>query len=380
MLAPWVIDEMKEADLHDKRLDKRLNRILSDLAEHPTASIPAACGGNAETVAAYRFFDKDKVDPQDILDPHFTRTRQRIAAQKVAIFVPDTTEIDLTRPQQQVVGTGPLDDGSRRGVLLHPIGAFSEDATPLGTIWTAMGTRTDADASQPKRDYKKLPIEEKESYRWLESLRRVRAVAEDVPGTQCILVADSESDIYEVLAEPRGSAHPIDWIIRACQDRATVPAEEETAGPLRAAVSGTEVLFTQEITVRAHRPKTACEERKRRGVLPSAQVGLSCGSAAVRARGSGTELRGGGGGRGVARADGVSSGSELPGPGLRGDLRAVGVEVGVRGRASNRPAEATATSGGDDSSDRPTGRLRQQAAAQGPTGPANTVAGDAADI
>ena len=264
MLAPWVIDEMKGADLHDKRLNLRLNRVLSDLAEHPTASIPAACGGHAETAAAYRFFDNDKVDPRDFLDPHFARTRERIAAQKVAIFVPDTTELDLTRPQQQVNGTGPLDDGSRRGALLHPIGTFSEDATPLGTIGTEMWTRTDADPSQPKLDYKKIPIEEKESYRWLDKSARVRDVAEEVPGTQCILVADSESDIYEVLAEPRGSAHPIDWIIRACQDRATVPAEDETAGPIRAAGSGTEVLFTQEITVRAHRPKTACEERKRR--------------------------------------------------------------------------------------------------------------------
>jgi hypothetical protein len=264
MLAPWVIEEMKEADLHDRRLNRRLDRILSDLAEHPTASIPAACGGKAEVTAAYRFFDNDRVDPQEILDPHAAKTRQRIAAQTVAIFVPDTTEIDLTRPQQQVVGTGPLDDGPRRGVLLHPIGAFSTDGTPLGTVWTRMWARPDAGPPESKRDRKRIPIEEKESYRWLESLRRVREVAQEVPGTRCILVADSESDIYEVLAEPRGATQQVDWIIRACHDRATVPAEDETAGQLRAAVSGTEPLFTQEIKVRAHQPKTACEERRRR--------------------------------------------------------------------------------------------------------------------
>jgi hypothetical protein len=83
---------------------------------------------------------------------------------------------------------------------------------------------------------RRIPIEAKESYRWLESLRRVREVAQEVPGTRCILVADSESDIYEVLAEPRGATRQVDWIIRACHDRATVPAEDETAGQLRAAV------------------------------------------------------------------------------------------------------------------------------------------------
>jgi hypothetical protein len=275
---------MKDADLHDQRLNKRLNRILSDLAEHPTASIPAACRGKTEVTAAYRFFDNDRVAPQAILEPHAAKTRERIAAQKVAIFVPDTTEIDLTRPQKQVVGSGPLDDGSRRGVLLHLIEALSTDGTPLGTVWSQMWARTDADASESKRDRKQIPIEQKESYRWLESLRQVRDVAEECPGTQCIFVADSESDIYEVLAEPRGSARPIDWIIRACQDRATEPAEEETAGQLRATVSKTDLLFTQEITVRAHQPKTACEERKRR-------KGRRARKAVVEVRAAEVELR-----------------------------------------------------------------------------------------
>ena len=57
MLAPWAHEEMKTADLKDKRLNARLVQVLSDLGERPTASIPAACGGHKESVAAYRFFD-----------------------------------------------------------------------------------------------------------------------------------------------------------------------------------------------------------------------------------------------------------------------------------------------------------------------------------
>lgn len=70
MLAPWAIDEMKTANLHDKRLTKRLNRVLSDLGERPTVSIPAACGGHKDTTAAYRFFDNDKTTAARILQPH----------------------------------------------------------------------------------------------------------------------------------------------------------------------------------------------------------------------------------------------------------------------------------------------------------------------
>src|SRR6516225_7337691 len=125
MPAPWVCEEMETADLNDKRLNDRLQRLLSDLSAHPTASIPAACGGYRETAAAYRFFDNEKVGFDNVLQPHIDATRIRIAAQPVVILVPDTTEVDLTRPEQQVVGAGPLDDGSRRGALVHALEAFS---------------------------------------------------------------------------------------------------------------------------------------------------------------------------------------------------------------------------------------------------------------
>ena len=60
MLAPWASEEMKTADLTDKRLNERLAMVLSQLAGQPTASIPAACGGHAEMAAAYRLFENER--------------------------------------------------------------------------------------------------------------------------------------------------------------------------------------------------------------------------------------------------------------------------------------------------------------------------------
>ena len=286
--APWVADEMVDLDLRDQRLNRRLQRILSDLGERPTASIPAACGGRNELVAAYNFFDNEKAQPQSILQPHYQKTRQRIAAQERVILVPDTTEVDLTRPQQQVVGAGPLDDGSRRGAHVHALETFSEDGTPLGAVWTDMWARDEPQPEGPAGptppDRKQLPIEEKESYRWLESQRQARAVAAATPATRCILVADSESDIYEVFAEPRGQTNPLDWIIRACQDRGLAVDDDATARQLWAGVAGQEVLFTREITVRAHQPKTACESRKRRTARTARKTTVEVRAATVTLR------------------------------------------------------------------------------------------------
>jgi hypothetical protein len=232
MIAPWAKAELATVDLGDERLDARFESLWSALGKRPNLSIPAACRGRAEMKAAYRFFDNDKVNFDKVLQPHIDRSLERVAEQKVALLVQDTTEADLTRPEQQVAGVGTL-DGSRHGLLLHLMQAFTPEGVPLGTVWAAVRNRTDgvshAAASEKARTRKHTPIEEKETMRWLMGLRAARVVAQRPPGVQCVCLADSEADIYELFAEPRGE-HPVDWLIRACQDRA-LQQEHTDAGP-----------------------------------------------------------------------------------------------------------------------------------------------------
>ena len=260
------------ADFDDKRLDRRLTRIVADLAHQPTASIPAACGGHAEMTAAYRFFDNPKVTPQRILLPHIQQTTRRIAEQPLVLLVQDTTEADLTRPNSTVAGAGPLDGSRRRGLFLHLMVAFTPDATPLGTVAAEFWKRPQPTAEPPprltsdeqRRLLKQTPIEEKESYRWLQGLRRARQIAQATPQTKCVCVADSEADIYEVLAEPRGEENPVEWLIRASYDRAVLADQNSLAGHLRATAAAGAVLWTEPITVRGRQAKTTCEKRARR--------------------------------------------------------------------------------------------------------------------
>ena len=268
-LADRVTEEMADADLNDRRLNWRLNLILSDLAQHPTASIPAACNGYAETAAAYRFFDNDKVDFDGVFQPHVNSTRTRIAAQPIVLMVPDTTEIDVTRPEQQVRGTGPLDGGARRGAFLHLIHTFTPDGTPLGSIDALPWARDDGaptNATKTRAQRAAEPIEEKESYRWLSSMQCVRAEATRCPGTHLVLVADSGSDICDVIAEGMEDPRTTDWIIRSCQDRALVDdlEDRDMRDYLREEVLAAPVLEQRTITVRGRTAKVPCEDRDRR--------------------------------------------------------------------------------------------------------------------
>lgn len=287
MIAPWVQQEMQTVQLDDARLNNRLQQVLSQLAARPTASIPAACGGRAEMEAAYRLFQNDKVTFDNLLGPHQDRTRQRIAERPVVILAQDTTEIDFTRPKQQVVGCGPLDSSDRRGALLHLLHAFTPDGTPLGTLQATAWTRDEGPSIRQtltKAQRTARPLEEKESYRWVVALRVAQQEAQQNPATQVICVADSEADFYEWLAAGTTQPHTADWIVRACQNRVLHSESEGAAAHLHEQVLSQPVLFTRTISIRGRQPKVACTTRRRQQPRESREAEVEVRAACVTLR------------------------------------------------------------------------------------------------
>ena len=274
MVEEWVVNEMKNVELNDTRLSDRLVEVLSQLGGHPTASIPSACGGYAEMTAAYRLFDNEKAHFDNVLQPHIDATRERMSKQPVVILPQDTTEIDLTRPHQQVSGAGPLDRGTRRGLFLHLLHGFMPDGTPLGTVGATVWQRDDEPGrptSQSSTQRRHRPIEEKESQRWIETLRQACQAAREAPDSSFVCAADSEADIYEFIVEAQSEACEVEWIVRACHNRALDPEtggagdnRDTAATHLREQLLRSDVLFTHEITIRGRNAKVSCEDRVRR--------------------------------------------------------------------------------------------------------------------
>lgn len=87
----WAMEELASLSLGDERLNKRGQRILSQLSNNPTDSIPVACQGAAEIKAAYRFFDNKYVTAEKIQETHFNSTLTRIAEYPIALIPQDTT-------------------------------------------------------------------------------------------------------------------------------------------------------------------------------------------------------------------------------------------------------------------------------------------------
>jgi len=141
----------------------------------------------------------------------------------------DTTELDFTRPKKPVEGAGPLNWERRTGFFQHAQLAVTPERLPLGVIEaTTWGRDPDDHGKRVRRKHE--PIEQKESYRWLEGYRRACAVSAAVPGTRIVSIADREGDIYECLAEAQAIEGPrADWIVRSCQDRTTTTRSGEGA-------------------------------------------------------------------------------------------------------------------------------------------------------
>lgn len=267
-------EEVQCADLGDKRLNDRLGLVAEELGANPNLSIPAATDSRKEMEGAYRFFDNNKVTPDKILQSHYDATKKRISQTDFALLVQDTTEVNLTRPSQQVEGAGPMDSEARRGVFLHQMQAFTLSGLPLGMSWQTTWVRDEIETTlsrqekQQKRSH--IPIEEKESLRWLEGVRAAAGVAADCPDTTCVCVGDSESDIYEIFSEPRETDN-FHLLVRACQTRATVDEGDGTSNWL-AKARQTECLSTCNVNVSARTAQIAPSHQGKRSRPRDARI------------------------------------------------------------------------------------------------------------
>lgn len=208
--------EVAQVTFGDERLDQRCRVLLEAFAADPQASINAACQGWAETQAAYRFFDNAKVMDEKIHEPHRNATLQRIAQHPVVLIIQDTTELDFTAHPPK--GAGPLTSEDRWGFLDHTVLAATPERLPLGVVDDETYARpVEGFGESKKRQYD--PIEEKETYRWLQGYRSACEVAARVPETKIVAVADREGDIYELFVEAARHATPAEYVIRAGKNR-----------------------------------------------------------------------------------------------------------------------------------------------------------------
>jgi Transposase DNA-binding/Transposase Tn5 dimerisation domain len=226
----WLDRELADCEFKDERLGKRFRALLEQLASSPGDSIPLVCQDWANTKAAYRFLDNDRVSEVEILGGHFQATRDRAAVTSGPILVlHDTTEFSYKRDDIEAIGktflgvTGVDLHGHPQhytacGILMHSSLAVTTEGLPLGLTAIKFWSREKfkgTNALKKRINPTRVPIEQKESIRWLDNLRQSTALLERPEA--CVHIGDRESDIYELFCTAKDvGTH---FLLRTCVDR-----------------------------------------------------------------------------------------------------------------------------------------------------------------
>ena len=120
----------------------------------------------------------------------------------VVLCLQDTTELDFNG--QDIDGLGSLSYAAQRGMYVHPIYAVTPQRLPLGIV----------DAWKWSR-----PLEVSESRRWIEGYARQAELAEKLPETCLVYVADREGDILDLMQRAHALGCPADYLLRAQHNR-----------------------------------------------------------------------------------------------------------------------------------------------------------------
>jgi hypothetical protein len=141
----------------------------------------------ANPKAAYRFFSNERVSEAALLAGHFQSTRARCLAEPQPVLIlHDTTEFSFKREDLGPLGMlkkgvagqdrhGRLRHYTRCGLLMHSSLAVTTDSLPLGLAAVKFWPRKKfkgTNALRGKVNPTRVPIEQKESIRWLENLRQ----------------------------------------------------------------------------------------------------------------------------------------------------------------------------------------------------------------
>ena len=208
-------------ELDDLRLVYRGNKIFKDLFSKSVHSIRQIAGDESSAKGFYRFLQNDRVSEDDIVLNMLTNCKAACHG-KYVVCIQDTTEINLSSHSNRIkkdgdIGTTNANNNKGLGFLLHPSLVLDAlEGTPYGYADIKVWNRPMEFKSKQERKYNSLPIEQKESYRWIEVSQNTKVALKDIVQGM-VIVQDREGDIYEQFATI--GEQGVDLVIRARTDR-----------------------------------------------------------------------------------------------------------------------------------------------------------------
>lgn len=247
----WILNQFEEVDLADKRRDRRLIKVATNMLNAPEQSLPKQNTDWSDAKGAYRLFDNPHVTFNAITEPHWRQTRQTKPGRY--LLISDTTELDYTN-HPATSGLAQIGNGGGQGMLLHSCLVYDCSNEQLrGTA----GARIHYRANVPKKESRTQRLKRiRESDLWGQVVDDVGAAP---AGSQWIHVFDRGGDNFEAMCHIRLTG--CDWVIRASKLNRKVIDHSGQTTSLKDAVAEAESLGSYELNLRS-RPGVAARTAK----------------------------------------------------------------------------------------------------------------------
>jgi hypothetical protein len=216
-LPLWAAQVAAATPLPDRRLNTRLERLLTDLASKPLDAFPQAAANWHQAKATYRFLSNDRFAWQDLLAGWQVTTTRALPGQQLVYVAHDSATFSSSR-LKHTKGLGYINQlQAARGLHCQSSLALRADGVVLGLLhqhyWIRPHFRKPPPNSRPRED--------KESIKWQQGLNATAQALDHLPTAQrprVIHLMDREGDIHEVFVRVLELGHGA--IIRRYRNRA----------------------------------------------------------------------------------------------------------------------------------------------------------------
>jgi hypothetical protein len=186
----WACTQFGTADLRNKRRTERLVFLATQVANHPSGSLPEQTESWNDLRAAYNLFDRPEVTFEAIATPHWELTKK--TNEQRLLILEDTTEIDFG-PSRQIAGVSPVGSGSSRGFHLHSgLMVSAESDRSYGLAGQLIYHRQPVPEGETRTQ--RLQRDDRESQIWC---KLVDQIGSSPPGVSWVHVVDRGADDFE---------------------------------------------------------------------------------------------------------------------------------------------------------------------------------------
>jgi hypothetical protein len=206
----------------DVRRERSGEFLVRRVAERQAVCLRKLADDRSQQVKFRRFLSNEAVTVEEMV-AHRAMLAAVAARGRHVLAIQDTSEINYQAQSGRKHGLGKVGNGTDVGLFVHPVLAVDAQTQEcLGLVDAQVWRRTRSKAE----NYRRLPIEEKESYRWVKGGEGAKAVLAEA--AMVTVIDDREGDIYEKWARlPDERTH---LLTRASRDRSLADGNRLFAG------------------------------------------------------------------------------------------------------------------------------------------------------